>query len=322
MRPLNKIAVLTSGGDAPGMNAAIRSVVRKAIYQGLEVMGIQRGYLGLLKNEFMPLSLRSVGDIIQRGGTMLRTARSEEFRSQPSQLQGVHHLQEQGIDGLVVIGGDGSFQGALALAHYGVAVIGVPATIDNDLAGTDYCIGYDTALNNVIDAIDKIRDTATSHERTFILEVMGHTSGQIALHAGLAGGAESILIPEVPYNIDDVIFKLERGINRGKLHSIIVVAEGAASGLDVGQQIEKRTGLETRVTILGHLQRGGSPTALDRCLASRMGAKAVDLLLNGEIRKMVGVSAEQLVALDLETVLQQKRELDLDLYELAAILSI
>jgi 6-phosphofructokinase 1 len=322
MRPVNRIGVLTSGGDAPGMNAAVRSVVRKAIYQGLEVVGIQRGYLGLLKKEFLPLGLRAVGDIIQRGGTMLRTARCEEFKTQSGQLQGVHNLQEQGIEGLVVIGGDGSFQGALALAHYGVAVIGVPATIDNDLSGTDYCLGYDTALNNVIDAIDKIRDTATSHERTFILEVMGRSSGQIALHAGLAGGAESILIPEVPYNMDEVIFKLERGINRGKLHSIIVVAEGAASGLEIGEQIRQRSGLETRVTILGHIQRGGSPSAMDRFLASRMGAKAVDVLAAGETRKMIGVRAEQLVAMDMETVLQQKRELDLELYELAGILSI
>ena len=237
MRPVNRIGVLTSGGDAPGMNAAVRAVVRKAIYQGLEVIGIQRGYCGLLKKEFIPLNLRSVGDIIQRGGTMLRTARCEEFKTQPGVLEGVQNIQEQGIEGLVVIGGDGSFRGALALAHYGVPVVGIPATIDNDLEGTDYSIGYDTALNNVVDAINKIRDTATSHERTFIVEVMGHKSGQIALIAGLAGGAESILIPEVPYDIDELIFKLDRGINRGKLHSIIVVAEGAGSGMEIGEQI-------------------------------------------------------------------------------------
>ena len=322
MRSVDRIGVLTSGGDAPGMNAAVRAVVRKAIYQGLEVMGIQRGFCGLLKKEFIPLNLRSVGDIIQRGGTMLRTARCEEFKTEQGLHKGVQNLKEQGIEGLVVIGGDGSFRGALALAHYGVPVIGIPATIDNDLEGTDYSIGFDTALNNVVDAINKIRDTATSHERTFIIEVMGHTSGQIALNAGLAGGAESILIPEIPYDIEEVIFKLDRGVSRGKLHSIIVVAEGAGSGLEIGEQIRQRTGHETRVTILGHLQRGGTPTAIDRLLASRMGAKAVDLILNGETSKMVAVKSQKLVAIDLEEVLQQKRELDMELFELAGLLSI
>ncbi len=322
MRSVNKIGVLTSGGDAPGMNAAVRAVVRKAIYQGLEVVGIQHGYCGLLKKEFIPLNLRSVGDIIQRGGTMLRTARCEEFKSQQGMLEGVRNLQEQGIEGLAVIGGDGSLRGALAMAHYGVPVVGIPATIDNDLEGTDYSIGFDTALNNVVDAINKIRDTATSHERTFIVEVMGHKSGQIALIAGLAGGAESILIPEVPFDIDELIFKLDRGINRGKLHSIIVVAEGAGSGMEIGEQIRQRTGYETRATILGYLQRGGSPTVVDRLLASRMGARAVDMILRGETGKMVGVRARNLVEVDLEEVLQQKRDLDMELYELAGILSI
>jgi 6-phosphofructokinase 1 len=322
MRPVNRIGVLTSGGDAPGMNAAVRAVVRKAIYQGLEVVGIKRGYCGLLKKEFIPLNLRSVGDIIQRGGTMLRTSRCEEFKSQQGILEGVRNLQEQGVEGLAVIGGDGSLRGALALANYGIPVVGIPATIDNDLEGTDYSIGYDTALNNVVDAINKIRDTATSHERTFIIEVMGHKSGHIALIAGLAGGAESILIPEVPYDIDELIFKLDRGINRGKLHSIIVVAEGAGSGVEIGEQIRQRTGHETRVTILGYLQRGGAPTVVDRLLASRMGARAVDMILRGETGKMVGVRARNLVAVDLEEVLQQKRELDMELYELAEILSI
>jgi 6-phosphofructokinase 1 len=322
MLSVDRIGVLTSGGDAPGMNAAVRAVVRKAIYQGLEVIGIQRGYAGLLNEEFMPLTLRSVGDIIQRGGTMLRTARCEEFKTQSGLLKGVHNLKEQGIEGLVVIGGDGSFRGALAMFHYGVPVVGIPATIDNDLEGTDYSIGYDTALNNVVDAIDKLRDTATSHERTFILEVMGRSSGQIALMAGLAGGAESILIPEVPFDIDEIIFKLERGINRGKLHSIIVVAEGAGSGLLIGEQIRQRTGHETRVTILGHLQRGGTPTVVDRVLASRMGARAVDLIVRGETGKMLGVRSLELVVVDLEEVLQRKRALDMELYELSGFLSI
>ncbi|KUK36538.1 MAG: 6-phosphofructokinase, partial [Thermacetogenium phaeum] len=280
-RQVNRIGMLTSGGDAPGMNAAIRAVVRKSIYHGLEVVGIKRGFDGLLKKEFVKLQLGSVADIIHRGGTILHTARSEEFKTEEGQRKGVNNLRDGGIDGLVVIGGDGSFKGALALAKLGVPVIGVPATIDNDVGGTDLTIGFDTAVNNVVDAINKIRDTATSHERIFIIEVMGRHAGHIALYAGLSGGAESILVPEIPVDIDEVIFKLQRGINRGKLHSIIIVAEGAASGLAIGEEIKKRMGQETRVTILGHLQRGGTPTALDRMLASCMGAKAVDLLLEG-----------------------------------------
>lgn len=321
-RQVNRIGMLTSGGDAPGMNAAIRAVVRKSIYHGLEVVGIKRGFDGLLKKEFVKLRLGSVADIIHRGGTILHTARSEEFKTEEGQRKGVNNLRDGGIDGLVVIGGDGSFKGALALAKLGVPVIGVPATIDNDVGGTDLTIGFDTAVNNVVDAINKIRDTATSHERIFIIEVMGRHAGHIALYAGLSGGAESILVPEIPVDIDEVIFKLQRGINRGKLHSIIIVAEGAASGLTIGEEIKKRMGQETRVTILGHLQRGGTPTALDRMLASCMGAKAVDLLLEGESRKMVGIVNGQLVAVDIEDALSRKRALNRELWELAAILAI
>ncbi len=322
MRAVNRIGILTSGGDAPGMNAAIRAIVRKAVYHGLEVIGIERGYLGLLHKEFRPLSLGSVADIIHRGGTILRTARCEDFKKPEFQARAMENLLEAGVEGLIVIGGDGSFRGALALARRGMPVIGVPGTIDNDLAGTDFSIGFDTAVNNVVDAINKIRDTATSHERTFVIEVMGRTSGHIALHAGLAGGAESILIPEIPYDIDDVIFKLERGINRGKLHSIIVVAEGAASGIEIGEEIRRRTGLETRITILGHLQRGGTPTALDRTLASRMGAEAVELLLSGETNKMVGIVAGEIQASDLSKAIEQKKGLDREMWELAGILAI
>lgn len=321
-RQVNRIGMLTSGGDAPGMNAAIRAVVRKSIYHGLEVVGIKRGFDGLLKKEFVKLQLGSVADIIHRGGTILHTARSEEFKTEEGQRKGVNNLRDGGIDGLVVIGGDGSFKGALALAKLGVPVIGVPATIDNDVGGTDLTIGFDTAVNNVVDAINKIRDTATSHERIFIIEVMGRHAGHIALYAGLSGGAESILVPEIPVDIDEVIFKLQRGINRGKLHSIIIVAEGAASGLTIGEEIKKRMGQETRVTILGHLQRGGAPTALDRMLASCMGAKAVDLLLEGESRKMVGIVNGKLVAVDIEEALSRKRVLNRELWELAAILAI
>ncbi|KUK31746.1 MAG: 6-phosphofructokinase [Thermoanaerobacterales bacterium 50_218] len=322
LRPVERIGVLTSGGDAPGMNAAIRAVVRKGIYHGLDVIGIRRGYLGLLKKEFVRFTLGSVGDIIQRGGTILHTARCEEFKTPEGQAQGAANLKEEGIEGLVVIGGDGSLRGALALARFGIPVVGVPATIDNDLPGTDYTIGFDTAVNTVVEAINKIRDTATSHERTFVIEVMGRHAGHIALYAGLAGGAESILVPEIPYDIDEIIFKLERGLNRGKSHSIIIVAEGAGSGLEIGQEIRRRTGLETRITILGHLQRGGTPTALDRILASRLGAKAIDLLMSGETKKMVGVVNGEVVVSDLEEVLQKKRELNREMWELAGILAI
>lgn len=322
MHRINRIGVLTSGGDAPGMNAAVRAVVRKGIYHGLQVVGIRRGFLGLLKKEFVPFSLGSVADIIHRGGTFLHTARCEEFKTEEGQREALRNLQDEGIDGLVVIGGEGSMHGALALAEYGMTVVGIPATIDNDLTGTELSIGFDTAVNNVVDAINKIRDTATSHERVFIIEVMGRKTGHIALFAGLAGGAESILIPEESLNMDEVIFKLQRGMNRGKLHSIIVVAEGAASGMAVGEEIRRRTGLETRITILGHLQRGGMPTAIDRVLASRMGAKAVDLLQDEVSKQMVGIIAKELVAVDLEKVLSKKREPDRSIWELAAILAI
>lgn len=321
-KQIKNIGVLTSGGDAPGMNAAIRAVVRMSIFHGLQVTGIKRGYLGLLKKEFVRYSLGSVADIIHRGGTILHTARCEEFKTEEGQRKAIKNLQEEGIDALVVIGGEGSMRGALALAKYGIPVVGIPATIDNDLVGTEFSIGFDTAVNNVVDAINKIRDTATSHERVFIIEVMGRKTGQIALYAGLAGGAESILLPEIDVDMNEVIFKLERGINRGKLHSIIIVAEGAASAINVGDEIRKRTGLETRITILGHLQRGGTPTATDRMLASRMGAKAVELLLQGINRKMVGVAAGELLALDLEDVLGREKALDRSIWELAAILAI
>jgi len=263
-----------------------------------------------------------VADIIHRGGTFLHTARCVEFKTEEGQREALRNLQDEGIDGLVVIGGEGSMHGALALAEYGMTVVGIPATIDNDLTGTELSIGFDTAVNNVVDAINKIRDTATSHERVFIIEVMGRKTGHIALFAGLAGGAESILIPEESLNMDEVIFKLQRGMNRGKLHSIIVVAEGAASGMAVGEEIRRRTGLETRITILGHLQRGGMPTAIDRVLASRMGAKAVDLLQDEVSKQMVGIIAKELVAVDLEEVLSKKREPDRSIWELAAILAI
>jgi len=319
---LKKIAVLTSGGDAPGMNAAIRAVVRRGIYNSLQVIGVQHGYQGLIEGDFIPLGLGSVGDIIHRGGTVLYSARCEEFKTVAGRERGLRQLRENGVEGLVVIGGDGSFNGALQLTKAGFPAVGIPGTIDNDIACTDFTLGFDTAVNTVIEAIDKIRDTAASHERTYVVEVMGRNAGDIALWSGLAGGAESILIPEAITEIDDIIERLHQGAKRGKKHSIIIVAEGVARGSDVGRIIQERTGFETRVTVLGHIQRGGSPTAFDRALGSRMGAKAVDLLVEGKAGVMVGIQNNQMVAVPFEEALSQTHQLPLSLYELAHTLSI
>ncbi len=320
---MKKLGVLTSGGDAPGMNAAIRAIVRKSIFHGLEVVGIERGYSGLIAGEFREMNLSSVADIIHRGGTVLRTARSETFRTPEGRGKAAQNLRAQGIEGLVIIGGDGSFRGAQALSHeFGVRFIGVPGTIDNDIPCTDYSIGFDTAVNNVVDAINKIRDTATSHERTYVVEVMGRNSGAIALDAGLAGGAETILIPEIKVNLDEVTEKLWRGYQRGKLHSIIVVAEGAGSAMEIGKAIKDKTGFDTKITILGHIQRGGTPTAFDRTIASRMGAMAVDLLMDGQDNKMVGIISGQLKDFDIDYALSQEKNIDKSVYELASILAI
>lgn len=318
-----RIGVLTSGGDAPGMNAAIRAVVRKAIYHGLEVMGIRRGFAGFIEAEVEPMHLGSVADIIHRGGTVLRTARSEEFRTREGRAKAFETVERFGIQGLVIIGGEGSLLGAKIFhEEYGLPVVVVPGSIDNDIPGTDYSIGFDTAVNIVVEAINRIRDTATSHERTFIVEVMGRNSGFIALAAGLAGGAESILIPELPFDVDEVCRRLLRGHRRGKLHSIIVVAEGVGSGLEIGRQIKERTGFDTRVTILGHIQRGGMPTAFDRLLASRFGARAVELLMAGAKSKMVGMVADRIVDWEIGDVVTRKKEIDAELYRLAGILAI
>ncbi|WP_026974934.1 6-phosphofructokinase [Alicyclobacillus contaminans] len=319
---MKKIAVMTSGGDAPGMNAAVRAVVRTAIYHNMEVVGIRRGFSGLLNGELQPMTLGSVADVIQRGGTILYTARCEAFKTPEGQQKGYEVLREHGIDGLVVIGGDGSFHGAAVLAERGIATIGIPGTIDNDIPCCDATIGFDTAVNTAIEAIDKIRDTATSHERTYVVEVMGRNAGDIALHVGLAGGAESILIPEAPYRLDDVIQKLERGVARGKKHSIILVAEGAGHGMEIGKYLQEHTGFDVRVTVLGHIQRGGAPTARDRVLASRLGAYAVQLLRDGLSGKMAATQNDALVAVDFETVFTTPRQPDMSLYDLADILSI
>lgn len=319
---MKRIGVLTSGGDAPGMNAAIRAVVRKGIYHNMEVYGIYYGYHGLMEGNIKRMELGSVGDIIHRGGTMLYSARSDEFQTEEGQNKAVEQLKKFQIDGLVVIGGDGSLRGAEALFNKGIPTVGIPATIDNDIADLDFTIGFDTALNTVIEAIDKIRDTATSHERTYVIEVMGRDAGDLALYAGLADGAESILIPEKPIKVESVIERLKRGHERGKKHSIIVLSEGVGSGFELGEKLQEATTFETRVTVLGHIQRGGSPSAQDRVLASRLGAKAVDLLIEGEIGKIVGLKNNQLVAQDFQVLLGMKHDINANMYKLSEELSI
>ncbi len=319
---MKKIGVLTSGGDAPGMNAAVRAVVRKAIYHGLEVYGITGGYTGLINGNIEKFDLGSVGDIIHRGGTMLLSARCEEFKTKEGQLKAIEQLKKFGIEGLVVIGGDGSFQGANALTKHGFPCVGVPGTIDNDIPGTQFTIGFDTALNTVIDAIDKIRDTAQSHERTFIIEVMGRNAGDIALWSGLAGGAESILIPEDDYDINEIVDRLKNSYKRGKKHSIIVVAEGVASGVEISNQLKDLIGVDTRVSILGHMQRGGSPTVFDRVLASRLGARAVELLMEGKGGRAVGIINNEIVDNEIATILAEKHSVDKNLLVLSKELSI
>lgn len=304
------------------MNAAVRAVVRKAIYHNVEVFGIYHGYAGLIAGHIEKLELGSVGDIIHRGGTKLYTARCPEFKTVEGREKGIEQLKKYGIEGLVVIGGDGSYMGAKKLTEMGFPCVGVPGTIDNDIPGTDLTIGFDTALNTVIDAIDKIRDTATSHERTYVIEVMGRHAGDIALWSGLAGGAETILIPEADHDMDDVVARLKRGHDRGKKHSIIIVAEGVGSGVEFGKKIEEATKFETRVSVLGHIQRGGSPTAADRVLASRLGAYAVELLLEEKGGRCVGIQSNQLVDHDIIEILEQKHTVDPKLYQLSQELSI
>ncbi|GIO27810.1 6-phosphofructokinase [Ornithinibacillus bavariensis] len=319
---MKRLGVLTSGGDAPGMNAAIRAVVRKCIYHNVEIYGIKYGYQGLIEGNIEKLHVGSVGDIIQRGGTKLYSARCPEFKTEEGQRKGIEQLNKFGIEGLIVIGGDGSFRGAQKLTEKGFPCIGVPGTIDNDIAGTDFTIGFDTALNTIIEAIDKIRDTATSHERTYVIEVMGRDAGDLALWAGLADGAETILIPERQDDFEEVISRLKRGVERGKKHSIIILAEGVGSGIEFGEKIKQATNIETRVTVLGHIQRGGSPTAADRVLASRLGAKAVDLLLEGKAGRMVGIQNNKLVDYDIAEILTQKHGIDEGMYQLSKELSI
>ena len=318
---IQSIAVLTSGGDSQGMNAAVRAVVRSALFHGIRVFGVQRGYQGLIKDDIREMDLRSVGDIIQRGGTILQTARCKEFETPEGQRLAADNLRKHGIDGLVVIGGDGSYRGAQKLSQLGIKTIGIPGTIDNDIPYTDFTIGFDTAVSIVVDAINKLRDTMTSHERSSVVEVMGRHCGDIALYAGVASGAETILVPEVPHDLDEVARRMKENFSHGKRHSIIVVAEGVGRGEDIAREIYERNGIESRVTVLGHIQRGGTPTHNDRILASRLGDFAVQRLLAGDSGKGVGIVNGKLTATDIELIVSTKKPFNMELYELALRLS-
>lgn len=317
MGAVSKIAVLTSGGDSQGMNAAVRAVVRSGLFRGMEVFGVQRGYQGLLNEDLRPMDLRSVGDIIQRGGTILQTARCKEFLTPEGQQRGAEVLRKHGIDGLVVIGGDGSYQGANKLSKLGIKTMGLPGTIDNDIPFTDFTIGFDTATSIVVDAINKLRDTMTSHERSSVVEVMGRHCGDIALYAGLASGAESILVPEVPFDIREISQRMRENFQNGKRHSIVIVAEGVCGGDEIARQITEHSGIEPRVTVLGHIQRGGSPTHNDRILASRLGDFAVARLEAGDSAKACGLVKGELVTTDIDTVVSTKKSFNMELYNLA-----
>lgn len=320
---MKRIAVLTSGGDAPGINPCIRAAVRKALDMGMEVIGIQEGFDGLIRGEMVPLAARDVGGILSHGGTFLRTARCPQFHDKKIQIKGIRELNESGIDGLIVIGGDGSLRGAHAIADHNFPVVGVPASIDNDIWGTDMSIGVDTAVNTIMEAVDKLRDTASSHERAFVVETMGRNCGYLAITAGVVCGAEMILVPEVENDLGELTRRVEDAYARGKSHCIIVVAEGASLKVqDVENYLkEHEIGFETRVTILGHVPRGGSPSAFDRMLATRLGVEAVEKLLSGSTDVMIGLSGRDLVSVPLTEVTSQSRRPNLELYELAAILA-
>ncbi len=323
MSEIKTIGVLTSGGDAPGMNAAIRAVVRTGIYHGLKVMGINKGYNGLINGDIFEMDLRSVSDILHKGGTILKTVRCQAFKTEEGILKGISMAQVFGIDAIVVIGGDGSFRGALDMSKYGMKVIGVPGTIDNDIGCSDYTIGYDTCLNTVQDALDKIRDTAYSHERCSVLEVMGRHAGYIALNVGIASGAEVIILPERPFDFNkDIIKPIIEGRNRGKKHYIVIIAEGAGGAISVAEKIEEITQIEARATILGHIQRGGSPTVRDRVMASIMGAKATELLTNGVYNQVIAFRDNKVVGIEINEALDTTKDMDKDMIELSRILSL
>ncbi|MBE0430192.1 MAG: 6-phosphofructokinase [Dehalococcoidia bacterium] len=321
---MKKIGVLTSGGDAPGMNACIRAIVRYGISRGVEVTGIRGGYRGLLSKDVVRLGNRSVANIIQRGGTVLETARCDEMKTEEGIRKAHQTLKSEGIEGLITIGGDGTFRGAVALAEAGdVKVIGVPGTIDNDVYGTDYAVGFDTAVNTALDAIDKIRDTAGSMQRPFFVEVMGKSRGFLALEVGIAGGAEEILMPELPTKVEQLALDIRRSFKRGKKSSIIVVAEGddAGSAFSIAQQVWERLRVEYRICVLGHVQRGGCPTARDRVLASKLGAAAVDALLEGKAGYMVGEFKGDIALTPLRDTWEKRKDLDSNSLRLVKALS-
>ena len=317
------LAVLTSGGDAPGMNAAIRAVVRAGIYYGFKMMGVYKGYSGLLNGDVAELNLRSVSDILSRGGTILYTARSKRFMQLEYQKQAADYCRSLDIEGLVVIGGDGSFKGARALSNLGIPCVGIPGTIDNDIACSDYTIGFDTAMNTAVEMVDKIRDTAASHDRCSVVEVMGRHCGDIALQTGIAVGATAILVPEIEHDLErDVISRIYEQKDTGKKHFIVIVAEGVGGVQEISHYIQHRTGIETRATILGHVQRGGSPTLMDRLMATSMGVSAVHLLANGVGNRVVAYKNGDIVDYDITEALDMPRVFDKDLYDIALEVSI
>lgn len=320
---IKTIGVLTSGGDAPGMNAVIRSVVRTAISNGLNVKGIMHGYNGLIEGEIIDMDIRSVSEIIHRGGTVLYTARSPKFKTEEGVLQAVENCKKFGIDGIVVIGGDGSFRGARDLSLHGIPCVGVPGTIDNDISCTEYTIGFDTAMNTAMEMVDKLRDTAQSHERCSVVEVMGRHAGWIALHTGISVGATAVLVPEIEYDIKkDIIDRIIATKATGKKHFIIVVAEGVGKTTDIANEIEAETGIESRATILGHVQRGGRPTVRDRVMASQMGNAAVNLLIKGIGNRVVAFKGNNIVDFDIYEALQMTKPFDVQSYKMLNEISI
>ena len=316
---MKKIAILTSGGDAPGMNACIRACVRSAINSGLEVYGVERGYFGLVNNNIFPMNTHSVCDIVQKGGTILKTARCLEFKFPETRKKAADNLKALGIEGLVVIGGDGSFTGARLLSdENGINVVGIPGTIDNDLAYTDYTLGFDTAVNTVLWAINNLRDTMTSHDRVSLVKVMGRRCGDIAMYAGICGGAEYILVPEIPYGIKAIAEDIKKSKERGKTSNIIVLAEGAGNETEIKTLVSVLSGADVKVTTLGHIQRGGSPTMADRMLAARFGTRATELLLQGKTNRVIGIKNNKIVDLDIAEALSETKQIDKHLYDMAS----
>ena len=319
---MNTIGVLTSGGDAPGMNAAVRAVVRTAIAMGMKVKGICRGYIGLIEGDIIDLDVRSVSDIIHRGGTVLYTARSPRFKTEEGMREAIDNCKKHGIEGIVVIGGDGSYRGARDLSLRGIPCVGVPGTIDNDISSTEYTIGFDTAMNTAMEMVDRLRDTSQSHDRCSVVEVMGRRAGYLALQTGIAVGATAILVPEIEFDIENVIKKIKETQKTGKKHFIIVVAEGVGGVEEIAKKIEEETGVESRATVLGHVQRGGNPTIRDRVMATEMGYAAVKLLNEGIGNRVIGWKKGEIVNYDIYEALNMKKPFDDEMYEIANTTSI